>query len=174
MAVAVGAADGGINAPQTAGEWITAKIENRGRVTMGEVLAAVDGTISWKASPQQRVRRGEIVGSIQPRGGGEPVSLKAPKDGLLIPKDVKQTEARRDEQLALIVYHEAYLQASVRDASPEPGWTCEVFQQGSGAKADCKIITVAKRGVKYFVTATTEPMWFDTADDPRLRVSAPR
>jgi len=184
--VAVGSADAsvarpaigrgleGADARQMTLGWVTTKIENRGRVTMGELLAPADGNVSWKASPQQRVRRGEIVGSLQPHGDGEELLLKAPKDGLFMPKPRDKTEVKKDEQLAAIVYHEAYLQASVADASPEPGWPCEVFQQGSGTKASCKIITVVKRGAKHFVTATTEPTWFDTADDARLRVSAPR
>ncbi len=166
--------DAGARADEAPGVWIAAKIENRGRVTMGELIAPADGIVSWKASANQRVRRGESIGKLQEKDGSGERSLVAPKDGLFIPKVGNRSAVTESEKLAAIVYHEAYLQALVADAQPEPTWSCEIYHASSSGKASCKIVEVVKRGSKSFVTATTEPIWFDTADDARVRLSPPR
>ena len=168
------AANAGMPADESHSRWIAAKIENRGRVTMAEITAGADGTVSWKAAPNQRVKRGDAIGSLRGKGSSTELTLNAPKDGLFVPKVRSEAEVASTEKIAAIVYHEAYLQALVADAQPEPGWSCEVFQAASTAKANCKIVEVVRRGSKSFMTATTEPTWFDHADDARVRVSPPR
>ncbi|HKD43237.1 MAG TPA: tetratricopeptide repeat protein [Myxococcaceae bacterium] len=167
------AADAGMPADESRSRWIAARIENRGRVTMAEITAGADGTVSWKAAPNQRVKRGDALGSLRGKGSSTELTLNAPKDGLFVPKVRSETEVASTEKIAAIVYHEAYLQALVADAQPEPGWSCEVFQAASTAKANCKIVEVVRRGSKSFMTATTEPTWFDHADDARVRVLPP-
>jgi hypothetical protein len=141
---------------------------------MGEVIAPSDGIVSWNASANQRVRRGEAIGSLQDTSASGERSLVAPKDGLFIPKVRNGSAVVAGEKLAAIVYHEAYLQAYVANAQPEPSWSCEVYHASSSDRASCKIVEVIKRGSRSFVTATTEPIWFDSADDARVRVCPPR
>jgi hypothetical protein len=166
------AADAGLSDDDSQ-RWIAGKIERRGRVTMGEVIAPSKGTVVWKASTQQRVRRGDAIGVLEDKSGSSPRTLLAPKDGLFVPKVADHAEVRAAEVLAAIVYHEAYLQALVATARPEPAWVCEVFQPDPGERASCRIIGVIRRGTNSFVTATTEPMWFDSAKDAVLRLSPP-
>src|SRR5262249_53096192 len=165
--------DAGILAPERRREWIAARVENRGRVTMAQVAAPGSGIISWTASPNQRVQRGETLGIVRSTRTSRERSLVAPKEGLFIPK-VRSNEAVSFTQaVADIVYHEAYLQASLAEARPQSSWSCEVYEADSSQRADCKIVEVVRRGSKSLVTATTEPLWFDTAPDARVRLSPP-
>lgn len=154
-------------------EWIAATVDRRGRVTMGEVAAPAKGVISWQASAQQRVKRGEVIGSLRELPSSRERTLVAPKDGLFIPKVENGAAVTRAEKIAAIVYHEAYLQALVADSRPKPTWSCEVYEAASSSSANCKIIDVVRRGSKSFLTATTEPMWFDEAHDAKVRISPP-
>jgi len=158
---------------ETRREWIAARVDRRGRVTMGEVAAPGKGVISWQASARQRVKRGEVIGSLRELPSARERPLVAPKDGLFIPKVENGAAVTRAEKIAAIVYHEAYLQALVTDSRPKPTWSCEVYEAASSSYANCKIIDVVRRGSKSFLTATTEPMWFDEAHDAKVRVSPP-
>jgi hypothetical protein len=158
---------------ETPNEWIAATVDRRGRVTMGEVAAPAKGVISWQASAQQRVKRGEVIGTLRELTSSRERPLVAPKDGIFMPKVSNGAAATRAEKIAAIVYHEAYLQALVADSRPKPTWSCEVYEAASSSTADCKIIEVVRRGSKSFMTATTEPMWFDSARDAKVRVSPP-
>ncbi len=166
--------DAGVLAAERRREWIAAKVENRGRVTMAQVAATGSGIISWTASPNQRVRRGETIGILRDNRTVRERSLVAPKEGLFIPKVRNNDSVSFAQAVAAIVYHEAYLQASLADARPESSWSCEVYQVDSSERADCKIIEVVRRGSRSLVTATTEPLWFDTAADARVRLSPPQ
>ncbi len=163
----------GVATQETPKEWIAATVDRRGRVTMGEVAAPARGVISWQASVQQRVKRGEVIGSLRELTSSRERPLVAPKDGLFIPKVANGTAVTRAEKIAAIVYHEAYLQALVADSRPKPTWSCEVYESASSSTANCKIIQVVRRGSKSFMTATTEPMWFDAAHGAKVRVSPP-
>jgi len=166
--------DAGALAPAPRREWIAAKVENRGRVRMAQVTAPASGIISWTASPNQRVRRGETIGILRDDRTSSEKSLVAPKEGLLIPKVRTNDSVSFAEAVADIVYHEAYLQASLADARPQSSWSCEVYQADSSERANCKIIEVVRHGSKSRVTATTEPLWFDTAPDARVRLAPPQ
>jgi len=168
------APDAGILAAERRREWIAARVENRGRVTMAQVDAPASGIISWTASPNQRVRRGETIGILREDRTLRDRSLVAPKEGLFIPKVRTNEAASFGQAVADIVYHEAYLQASLADARPQSSWSCEVYQADSTERADCKIVEVVRRGSKSRVTATTEPLWFDTASDARVRLAPPQ
>src|SRR5262249_43126810 len=170
----LGAPDAGIRAAEPRREWIAAKVENRGRVTMAQVTAPASGVLSWTASPNQRVRRGETIGSLRDDRTSREKSLLAPKDGLFIPKLRTNDTVSFAEAVADIVYHEAYLQASLADARPQSSWSCEVYQADSSERAKCKIVEVVRRGSRSRVTATTEPLWFDTAPDARVRLAPPQ
>jgi hypothetical protein len=168
------ASDAGIRPAEPRREWIAAKVENRGRVTMAQVTAPASGIISWMASPNQRVRRGEAIGILRDDRTSREISLVAPKEGLFIPKVRSNDAASFREAVADIVYREAYLQAYLADARPQSSWSCEVYQADSSERADCKIVEVVRRGSKSRVTATTEPLWFDTAPDARVRLAPPQ
>ncbi|MBI3184885.1 MAG: tetratricopeptide repeat protein [Myxococcales bacterium] len=166
------AAEAAAETPATAAakdrEWISVSVSRRGRVTMAQVRAPLRGAVAWSAAPQHPVERGSEVGRIGSR------KLVAPKAGLLMPKLPDQGWASAGELLADIVYHEAYLQALVSGARPRPDWSCQVADEATGSRADCKLITIAPRGSGHFVTATTEPLWFDSCAEPRLRLAPPR
>jgi hypothetical protein len=158
---------------ETPSEWIAARIDHRGRVTMGEVAAPRKGVISWEVSAQQRVKRGEVIGRLREQASSRERALVAPKDGLFIPKVANGGEVTKSEKIAEIVYHEAYLQALLADARPKPTWSCQVYESNSSSTANCRIVEVVRRGSKSFMTATTEPIWFDTAHGAKVRVSPP-
>ena len=166
--------DAGIVAAEPGREWIAAKVENRGRVTMAQVAAPASGILSWTASPNKRVRRGETIGILRENRTLHDRSLVAPKEGLFIPKVQSNDAVSFEQPVADIVYHEAYLQASLADARPQSSWSCEVYQADSAERAGCKIVEVVRRGSKSRVTATTEPLWFDTAPDARVRLAPPQ
>jgi hypothetical protein len=138
---------------------------------MGQVLAPAAGTVSWTATRQQAVKRGEALGSF--KGEGAAVPLVAPKAGLFIPAVVEGDSAEPGATLASIVYFEAFVQAVATGVHPQTTWSCEVFDEAFGEKAPCKLVSVTPRGAGFFITATTEPMWFDTCAEPRLRLTAP-
>ena len=171
-------ATAGVNAASARAEvtpqWLDAKLEKRGRVTMAEVTAPGSGRLSWTASATQRVRRGETLGSLRDARPARERQIRAPKEGLLIPKAGEDDAVSYGQPIASIVYPEAYLQASLADARPHPGWACEVYQPDSSERAACKIIEVVRRGSKSLVTATTEPLWFDSAREAVVRLSPPR
>src|SRR6266851_686428 len=166
-------ASNGAATQKISNEWIAATVDRRGRVTMGEIAAPAKGVISWQASAQQRVKRGEVIGSLRELPSSRERPLVAPKDGLFIPKLANGAAVSRAEKIAAIVYHEAYLQALVADSRPKPTWSCEVYEAASSSTASCKIIEVVRRGSKSLMTATTGPMWFDAAHDAKVRVSPP-
>ena len=144
------------------------------RLTMAQVAAPASGILSWTASPNKRVRRGETIGILRENRTLHDRSLVAPKEGLFIPKVQSNDAVSFEQPVADIVYHEAYLQASLADARPQSSWSCEVYQADSAERAGCKIVEVVRRGSKSRVTATTEPLWFDTAPDARVRLAPPQ
>ncbi len=150
------------------GRWNEIEPTRRGRVTMGEVRAPEAGTLSWAAQPQERIKKGQTVGAVNG------TALKAPKAGLLMPKAAEGASVAADELLAAVLYHEGYVQAVVASAEkPEPTWSCEILDAASGQRAPCKVVSGEPRKNGFFVTATAEPLWFDTAATPRLRIAPP-
>lgn len=147
--------------------WLTFKIKQRGRVNMGDLVAASDGVLSWKAAAEQRVKRNEAVGSVNG------AALVAPGVGLVVQKAADKSEVKAAQVVGSILYFEAYVKAQVTGARPEPGWRCEVASEAANNSAPCKIGNVAPKGDGFFVTATVEPRWFDDAPDAVLRLSAP-
>ncbi|MHB8873496.1 MAG: hypothetical protein ACYC8T_07395 [Myxococcaceae bacterium] len=164
------AADAGSAGPAL-GEGVALTITKRARVTMGELAAPKAGTVTWTAAPRQRVKRGEVVGSLE--SAGEELRLVAPAAGLLIPAVPDQAEVKRGAELGAVVYFEAYVQGTATGKRPTPAWSCEVSDEGTGEKAPCKVVTAVPRGAGFFVTAVTEPMWFDTCAAPRVLLAAP-
>lgn len=166
-------ADAGASAaaPEPGSKAAVIKVANRGRVTMGQVQAPAAGTVTWTATQRQAVKRGEAVGSF--KADGPAVPLVAPKAGLFMPAVADGASAEAGATLASIVYFEAFVQAVATGVHPLPSWSCEVFSEASGEKAPCKVVSATPRGAGFFVTATTEPMWFDTCAEPRLRLTPP-
>jgi hypothetical protein len=160
--------------PEVQREWISAKIEHRRRARRGEVQAPEDGVLSWQAEPQRRVRRGEAIGTLQGKTTKTKHVLFAPKDGILVPKERNGANAKKSKRVATILASQGYLQAVVSDARPEKTWSCELFDEASGLKAPCTVVTVVSRGSRYRVTATTESMAFDTLEEAVVRLSPPR
>ncbi|MFZ5468315.1 MAG: tetratricopeptide repeat protein [Myxococcota bacterium] len=166
------AVDAALATADTDQDALLVKVTKRGRVKKGEVRAPVDGAVSWKATLEQRVQRGEIVGSLTTKSSAER-ALTAPKDGLFVPKVDAQAKAKKGRVLAAVVYYEAFMQALVRGAQPLPSWSCEVLDEGLGQKASCKVVSVSRRGQNFLVTATAQPLWIDNAANPQLRLSPP-
>jgi len=154
--------------------WSTYEPSRRGRVTMAQLRAPANGTVSWKVSPEQRLGRGARVGTLRTNREGAPdLPLVAGAAGLILLRVPDQTRAKKDELLAEVVYQEGYLQTVMTGARPAQDWVCEVVDEASHQRADCKVVSAAPRGEGFFVTATTEPLWFDTCAAPRLRLAPP-
>lgn len=159
--------------PAPAAAWlITSKIDRRGRVKMGELVAPAAGTISWSAALEQRVARKELVGTLQ-SSTGKSIPLLVPKSGLFFPSAKNGQEVAQGEIVATFPYHEAFLQTVVVGERPQTSWRCEVADEDSGKSAPCHVVSAVPRGAGFFVTATVEPTWFDKAADPRLRLAPP-
>jgi hypothetical protein len=159
--------------PAVQRQWISAKIERRRRARRGDVEAPVDGVISWQVEAQQRVKRGEPIGTLQEKSTKRKHVLVAPKDGVLMPRERSGANAKKSKRVATILAPEGYLQAFVSKTRPERSWSCELFHEASGMKAPCKVVTVITRGSRYKVTATTEAVAFDTVEGAVLRLAPP-
>jgi hypothetical protein len=156
--------------PRPVEEGVSAEVTARGRVKMGEVVAAADGTVSWTVEPGARVKSKQAIGSIV-KGDGASVALTAPAVGLAM---IKETgAAKKGAVLAEIIYFEAWAKAFVKDAKPTPAWQCEVISEAVKQRAPCKISVVTPKGSGAQVTVAIEPRWFDSATDAVLRLAAP-
>ncbi|MGI5862849.1 MAG: tetratricopeptide repeat protein [Myxococcales bacterium] len=149
------------------GEWAEFEIGKRGRVTMCSITAPASGSVSWEASPRQRLRSRQPVGSQ----GGQPLVPKCV--GLLIPRVADGETAAKGALLAEVVYHEGFLQTVVSGKRPEPNWRCQIVGDSAAEVDDCKVVKAVPRGGGFFLTATFEPMWVDDAKNPRLRLAPP-
>ncbi len=156
--------------PAPAGEWIIAKIVKRGRVTMGTIEASAAGTVAWTAAKQAEVKRGAVVGRLTTDSGK--VDLTAPKAGIFKPTAADGATVAAGAPLASIVYVEGFIQATVDLATPFPAWACEVADKSTGQTAPCRVVTATPKGKGLFITATTDPLWFDASAAPELRLAA--
>lgn len=151
---------------------LVATVSRRGRVKMGEVTAPGEGTVTWTAAQNDRLSRNQAVGSLEVDGKRK--ALKAPKPGLFVPKVESGAEVKAGQVLAVILYHEAFLQTQVLGEKPGPEWACEVVHDATRQTAPCHVVSATPRGKGSFVTATTEPRWVDEVPDPVvLKLSAP-
>jgi hypothetical protein len=163
--------------PQTdvkpsADEGVTAEISARGRVKMGEVVAPAEGTITWTAESEQRVKSKQALGTLA-RPDGSQAPLTSPAVGLAMFKKENGEAVKKGAVLAEVIYFEAWAKAQVKDAKPTPAWRCEVVSEAAKRRAPCKISVVTPKGAGAQVTVAIEPRWFDTATDAVLRLSAP-
>jgi hypothetical protein len=164
-----GPAKGAEPSAEPTAEWTLAKILKRGRVTMGTIEASAAGTVTWLAKKEAEVKRGAVVGKLTTESGK--VDLTAPKAGLFMPTAADGASVAAGAPLASIVYIEGFIQATVDLAKPFPTWTCEVADKGTGQTAPCRVVTAVPKGAGLFITATTDPLWFDTASAPELRLA---
>ncbi len=147
--------------------WLTAEVQARGRVKMGEVLAPTDGELAWTVTDQQRVKARQSLGTL----GSQP--LTTPSVGLAILKQPEGASVKRGAVVAEIIYFEAWARGLVRGAVPKNSWRCEVTSAATQQKADCKISVVAPKPGGALVTVAIEPRWFDGAADAVLRLAPP-
>lgn len=169
LAVALGL-DAGLPAEPDAGNepepgWLTAEVQARGRVKMGDVLATVDGTLSWTVSDAQRVKAKQALGTV----GSQ--TLSASSVGLVKLKQPAGAAVQRGAVVAEIIYFEAWAKGVVKGATPTTSWRCEVSSAAAQQNAACKISVVTPRGGGALVTVAIEPRWFDGATDAVLRLA---
>ncbi|MBI5542858.1 MAG: hypothetical protein HY901_03145 [Deltaproteobacteria bacterium] len=161
------------NAPSLEEGWFTASVSKRGRVNMGELKAQSAGMVTWTIAEQERVRKGQVVGKLKLADGTEQ-PLSAPMVGLLMPRVGSRAEVEAGVVLASFPYFEAYAKALVfAPSTPSPAWVCEVVDQSTDQRSPCKVTGVEARAKGFFITATVEPLWFDTATAPQLRLKPP-
>ena len=140
---------------------------------MGDLKASVAGTVTWAVAPQERVRKGQLIGKITTADGND-VSLSAPNVGLLASTVADQDEVQVDALLANLPYFEAYGQIPFPGpTAPEATWACEVIDEANAQKAPCKVNKADPRKTGFYVTFTTEPLWFDVAAKVKVRLKAP-
>lgn len=158
-------------APVDATGWASFRIAQRGRVNMGDLVAPADGVLAWKAAPDQRVKKNEVVGTVT--GASGTGNLTAANVGLLATRREAGAQVKQGEVVGAIPYFEAYAKAQVTGLSPTPDWRCEVSSEAQQKSAPCRITTAVPKGGGVFVTATVEARWFDDAADAVLRLAAP-
>ncbi len=163
---------GVVTAEQPAGGWLKANIRKRGRVTMGTIDAPSSGRVTWTTPNEREVKKGAVVGFVS--ASGRRVDLTAPKAGLLMPKVADGSKVNDGDSLATIAYTEGFIQSTVDLATPYANWACEVLDKTTGRKAPCKVVSATAKGNGLFVTATTEPLWFDDCASPELHVGEAR
>jgi len=149
-----------------AADEITVAISKVGRVTMCMLTAPADGPVKWTAPVAQRIRKGQVVGTV---GSAQ---LSTTCAGLLIPLIEDDGAAATGESLADVVYHQGYLKTLVPGTrKPEASWGCEVVDEATGKKTSCTVNQAAPKAGGFFVTAIYDPMWVDTAEKPQLRLT---
>lgn len=148
--------------------WANARIVKRGRVTMGTIEASNEGRVTWSATTHAEVKRGSTVGFLNTASGR--LELTAPKAGLFAPSVSEGEHVKGGDVLASIVYTEGFIQATVDLPKAPASWACEVSDKATGQKAPCKVIRVTPRAKGFSVTATTDPLWFDSCAKPVLRL----
>ena len=151
--------------PEPEPGWLAADVQARGRVKMGDVLAAADGEVSWTVVDAQRVKAKQALGSV----GNQPLS--ASSVGLVMIKQSAGAAVRRGAVVAEIIYFEAWAKGLVKGATPTTAWRCEVSSASAQQKASCKISVVAPKGNGAMVTVAIEPRWFDGATDAVMRLA---
>ncbi len=149
------------------GEWAEHEIGKRGRVTMCSIAAPASGSVSWEASPRQRLRGREAAGTQ----GGKPLVAKCA--GLLIPRVADGETVGKGALLADVVYHQGFVQTMVGGERPTSDWRCQIVGDDAAEVTDCNVVKAVPRGDGFFLTATFEPMWVDDAGSPRLRLAPP-
>ena len=149
-------------------EWLSADVQARGRVKMGEVTAGAEGEVSWTVAEEERVKAKQVIGSVA-REGGEPVPVTASSVGLVMLKQPAGAKVKRGAVLAEIFYFEAWAKGTVKGAAPKMGWRCEVSSAALQQQGECKISVVTPKGTGAVVTVAIEPRWFDGATDAVLR-----
>lgn len=149
------------------GEWAEHEIGKRGRVTMCSIAAPASGSVSWEASPRQRLRSRQAAGTQ----GGKPLVAKCA--GLLIPRVADGETVGKGALLADVVYHQGFVQTMVGGERPTSDWRCQIVGDDSAEVTDCNVVKAVPRGDGFFLTATFEPMWVDDAGSPRLRLAPP-
>ena len=153
-------------------EWLTAELQARGRVKMGEVVAATDGVVTWSVEDEQRIKAKQPLGTLAREGGGD-AALTAPSVGLAMIKQPTGATVKRGVVLAEIIYFEAWAKGLARGKAPNTSWRCEISSASAHERADCKISVVTPKGGGWLVTVAVEPRWFDGASDAVLRVAPP-
>lgn len=156
---------GGAEAPET--QWLTAAVQARGRVKMGEVVAGAEGELSWTITEEERVKGKQVIGALA-RASGEPLPVTASSVGLVKMKQLAGAKVRRGAVLAEIIYFEAWARAQVKGPTPKMGWRCEVSSEALHQRSECKISVVAPKAGGAAVTVAIEPRWFDGATDAVL------
>lgn len=153
-------------------KWHEVPVQARGRVTMGEVVAAADGTVKWTVSEGKRVKSKQKLGTLTRKAGAEqPITADAV--GVALLKQPSLTVVKRGTVLAEVVYFEAWGRAIVRGFEPDSHWRCEVVSAEVQERADCRVSVIAPRSGGIQVTVAVEPRWFDTASDAVLRLLEP-
>ncbi|MGC4115771.1 MAG: hypothetical protein QM765_14455 [Myxococcales bacterium] len=154
--------------------WVAVDVAKRGRVNMGNLKAPVAGTVTWGVPPnQERIKKGQVIGKIADADGNE-VALMSPNVGLLAPRSADGSAVQANDVIASVPYFEAYGQTPFPGpAAPAPEWRCEVVDEATSQKAPCKVNKADPRKGGFYVTFTTEPLWFDTAAKVKLRLKAP-
>ncbi len=153
---------------EPAASWTLARIIKRGRVTMESIEANADGAPKWSAEKGAEAKRGTVLGSLVTASGR--VELVAHKAGLFMPSIDDGQAAKSSEVLALIVYTQSFIQATVDMAKVPAAWECEVADKATGQTAPCAVVTASPRAKGLSLTATTDPLWFDTCAKPELRL----
>ncbi|MDP3152133.1 MAG: hypothetical protein Q8N23_05650 [Archangium sp.] len=149
--------------------WLTAELQARGRVKMGEVIAAANGAVTWTVEEAQRVKAKQSLGTLAREGGGD-AALTAPSVGLAMLKQ-PSGPAKRGAVLAEIIYFEAWAKGVVRGKAPNTSWRCEISSASARELTECKISVVTPKAGGWLVTVAVEPRWFDQATDAVLRVA---
>ena len=135
---------------------------------METITAAADGTPRWSAKKLAEVKRGAVVGSLVTPSGR--IELVAHKAGLFMPSVADGEAVKAEAELALIVYPQGFIQASVELAKLPAAWACEVSDRATLQTAPCTVVTATPRANGFSITATTDPVWFDSCDKPQLQL----
>ncbi len=163
---------GVISVEEDTPEWLTAELQARGRVKMGELVAAANGVVTWAVEDAQRIKAKQPLGTLAREGGGD-AALTAPSVGLAMLKQPTGATVNRGAVLAEIIYFEAWAKGLARGKAPNTSWRCEISSASARTRADCKISVVTPKGGGWLVTVAVEPRWFDGATDAVLRVAPP-
>lgn len=167
-----GAPDAGeLSVAEDSTAWLTAELQARGRVKMGEVVATTNGVLTWTAVDEQRVKARQALGNLAREDGGE-TAITAPSMGLAMIKQPAGTTVKRGAVLAEIIYFEAWAKGVVRGTAPTTSWRCEISSAAARERTDCKISVVTPKAGGWLVTVAVEPRWFDGAIDAVLRVTS--
>ncbi|MBK7865454.1 MAG: tetratricopeptide repeat protein [Archangiaceae bacterium] len=145
---------------------VVATVDRRGRATMGQLTAAAAGALKRGVDEEQRVKRGQPIGTLSGKG------LVAPIAGLVRWQAAEGAEVAPDQLLAKILYHEAYVMAWVAPGEkPQKSWRCAVDVAAQKLEAPCLITGIEKRARGWYVTVTAEPTWVERSEGLRVRLT---